>query len=463
MDIFNEVYRKLANWPIDEQIELLQKLLPPQELFARMDGTRFIIRKHGLRIFETSTMLKEAGIPEDDPRNQVFKELRGGLIEKSIPDKLRNIAAKTDTACKQSGAISVWEGSRKAWWVPLAGTSNFKDEIERLIQDFEKTRDEMLIEDYWGVRKEAQKRWSDSSIAAWENLNKLGKTNTGKDEFMQSSIATFDELFPSIADIKEKVHIDLEPVQRALPEKIENILEEVRKAEKEKLMAETALADEQLKLTEIDRQIKEAERRQLEKERRTRDEILLQTIDPQIAQTRELILQVQSSLMRIAQEILTVAEKGGEVSPATMRSWNKRIDALSVFGKGNLRFEDAVERLRSIKDDVKNEGKPSKGVIDAAEKRISLAFQNLEAKADIDINADQIWQLMRGGQAKDALRRLAKIRVDVDNKLGEVDALFQLVSGVAANNELLEEEEIKKVQFESIEEMQEVVGQLPYA
>lgn len=91
MNVFNEVYERLDVLPKEERIQLLQQILPPQELFSRADETRFIIRKHGLRLFQTSALLSQAGIPEDDPRNQVFRELRGGLVDRSITDKLRAI------------------------------------------------------------------------------------------------------------------------------------------------------------------------------------------------------------------------------------------------------------------------------------------------------------------------------------------------------------------------------------
>ena len=148
--------------PQDERIRLLQQLLPPQELFARMDGTRFIIRKHGLHIFDTSTLLTQAGIPEDDPRNQVFRELRGELLERHIPDTLRSIAGRIDTVCCQSGAIQVWEGGRKAWWVPIAATSKYEGSVRAGVGGVEVVCDGWLLR----LRRRAgraEQRWSDSA------------------------------------------------------------------------------------------------------------------------------------------------------------------------------------------------------------------------------------------------------------------------------------------------------------
>lgn len=65
MDVFAEFYEQLDALPKEERVQLLQQILPPQELFSWTDGTRFVIWKHGLGLFH----------PRDDPRSQVFREL----------------------------------------------------------------------------------------------------------------------------------------------------------------------------------------------------------------------------------------------------------------------------------------------------------------------------------------------------------------------------------------------------
>ena len=439
MNIFNEVYARLDALPKEERIQLLQQLLPPQELFARMDGTRFIIRKHGLRVFDTSALLTQAGIPEGDPRNQVFRELRGGLLDRQIPDKLRAIAGRIDTVCARSGAIQVWEGGRKAWWVPIAGTSKFENSVRRVIQEFEETRDRLLLENYDKVRSEAEERWSESCLAAWENLHKLGES-VSRDAFIAASMSTFDNVFPTRNDIREKIHIDLVPVQRPLPEKIEQLLTELREAERQKLDAETAAAREQMRIHSLEAQLKQEEVERIQHERQVRDRLLREALDPQIEQAREILIQAQSSLMRVANEIFSVLEIGGDVSPATMRSWNKRINALSVLAAGDVPLENALNQLKQLQQSTKDPGRSTPEVLEQASERIEQAFINLEQRAAQEVHADQIWQLMRAGRGEEALKRIAEIRSMANNNLNEVDALWKLVSGIAARNELLVEE-----------------------
>lgn len=439
MNIFSEVYQRLDALPPDERIRLLQQLLPPQELFARMDGTRFIIRKHGLRIFDATTLLTQAGIPEDDPRTQVFRELRGGLLDNDIPDTLRAIASRIDKVCSRSGAIQVWEGARKAWWVPIAGTSQFESSVRSVIQEFEEARDRLLLQDYDTVRAAAEQRWSDSCLAAWANLNRLGKT-VSRNAFLTSSMATFAGLFPSRADIRDKIHIDLVPVQRSLPEKIEKLLLDLREVERLKIEAEAAAAQQQMRLHSIEADLREQQAASLRRERLLREQLLREALDPQIEQAREILLQAQSSLMRVANEIFSAVESGAEVSPATMRSWNQRLKTLSVFASGSVPLETALAKLQELKQSARHPHSLSVEALQQVSRRIEQAFIDLERRAAQEIHADQIWQLMRVGRGDEALQRIAEIRSKVSNNLSEVDALWTLVSGVAARNELLDEE-----------------------
>lgn len=378
MNVFDRVYEQLDALPKEERIQLLRQILPPQELFSRTDGTKFIIRKHGLRIFETSTLLTKAGIPEDDPRSEVFRELRGGLVDRKIPDALRAIAARSETVCRRNGAIQLWDGGRKAWWIPLAATSQFEEAINDLIQEFERMRDNLLLDDYESVRAEA--------------------------------------------------------------EKIEKILIDVREAERERLQAEADAAREQIRLIDLDRQLRQAELARIEQERQTRARILRDALNPEIEQAKEIIVQAQASLMRVACEIFRVIESGGEISPATMRSWNKRLEALSVLAIGNVSLEQALSDLKQLKEEIKGETFPDKRKLRAANKKVEKAFQDLERRAALEIHADQIWQLMRAGQGSEALERIAKLRQEATNSLNEVEALWKLVASVAAENEILSEE-----------------------
>jgi len=228
MDVYRQVYERLDALPAEERISLLMEILPPQELFARTDGFRCHIRAFGLRIFETSAMLTEAGIPDSDPRAEVFRTLRGGLIDRKIPNALRAIAAREETVCRRVGAIQVWEGGRRAWWVPLAATSRFESAIGGLIQKFAHTRDRLLLADYHRLRREAEGRWFQASEAAYDNMRSLGRAQgLSRGQFLQRSMQAFRARFPTEMDVREKIRMELVPIDRSLPKAVENILQDV--------------------------------------------------------------------------------------------------------------------------------------------------------------------------------------------------------------------------------------------
>lgn len=436
MDIYQQVYERLDALPKEQRLALLMEILPPQELFARTDGMRCLVRAFGLSIFETSALLTEAGIPEDDPRCEVFRELRGGLVDRNIPNALRAIAARETTVCKRLGAIQIWEGSRRGWWVPLAASSKFEEAVLKLIREFADARDRLLLQDYAAIRRQAGERWRQASEAAYENMLRLGKANgLSRNEFRQRSMGTFEARFPSEDDVTRRIRMELMPLERPLPPKIEMILEDVRTAERQKQEAEAEKTREQKRLLELERHFREEQLRQLEEERRTRERILRQAIDPQVKQAQEIVAQVQASLLKVAKEITDALASGATVSPASRRSWGQRLEALAALAPGNISLERALEDLRDLSKLGAGDGAND---LSEASRSVQTALRDLERRASIEMRADVIWQLMREGQAEEVLRRLAGLRERVTDNLGEVEALWEMVVEVGARNQVLE-------------------------
>ena len=443
MDIYRNVYERLDALPTEERIALLMEILPPQELFVRTDGFRCLIRTFGLRIFETASMLFEAGIPDDDPRTEVFRALRGGLVDEMIPNKLRSIAARERTVCKRVGAIQVWEGGKLAWWVPLAAASKFEEVVENLIRKFSDTRDKLLLEDYITLRLGAERRWSEASEAAYENMQKLDRTwQMSKVDFIQRSLTTFNAKFPDERAIQERVRMELVPIEKPLPETIERILEDVRQAAREKEEAEANRAREQMRLLEVERHLRREKILKLQEDRRARDRILREALDPQIQQAQQIVMQVQASLLRVARQITEAIANGADISPATRRSWNQRLKTMSVLASGNASLERALEDLTCLSN--KKNGTSSKQ-LDATSRNVQIALAELESRASLEIRADQIWQLMREGKAEESLRRVASLRERLGEDLSEVEALWEMVIEIGARNESQIEEELVPV------------------
>ncbi len=436
MDVYTQVYERLDALPKEERLALLMEIMPPQELFARTDGMRCLVRAFGLGIFETSALLSEAGIPEDDPRCEVFRELKGGLIDRSIPNALRALASREATVCRRAGAVQVWEGGRRGWWVPLAASSKFEEAVLRLIKEFIETRDRLLLRDYEAIQSGARERWRQASQAAYENMLHLARANAlSQAEFMARSMGTFEARFPSEDDVVKKIRMELVPLERPLPERIERILEDVRAAERRKQEAEAERSMEQKRLLELEQHFKEEQLRQLEEERRARERILREAIDPQVRQAQEIVAQVQASLVRVAREITTAIAGGAAVSPATRRSWAQRLEALAALAPGNVSLEQALNGLRRLS---KTDAAAARTDFASVDRNVQAALRNLERRASIEMRADLIWQLMKEGRAEEALRRVAGLRERLSDHLSEVEALWEMVMQVGAQNQILQ-------------------------
>lgn len=438
MDMYRQVYERLDALPAEERISILMEILPPQELFTRTDGFRCLVRAFGLRIFETSAMLTEAGIPDSDPRAEVFRTLRGGLIDRKIPNSLRAVAAREETVCRRVGAIQVWEGGKRAWWVPLAATSRFEATVNKLIQRFSDTRDRLILADYPKLRSEAERRWFDASEAAYENMRSLGRAGgLSRGQFLERSMQAFVTRFPTETDVREKIRMELVPIDHSLPEAVENVLQDVREAERTRQEIEAERDREQLRLMEIDRRIREEQLENLQHERRARDRLLREAIHPQIEQAQQVVAQVQASLLRVAKEITTTISNGGDISGATRRSWRQRLSALTALSPGNVPMERALEDLSRLSREGDVE---SSRQIETTARSVQRALSELERRASLELKADQIWQLMREGDGEEALHRIANLRGRLQGDLGEVEALWEMVVEIGARNEVFVEE-----------------------
>jgi len=183
-DLYQEVYKQIANLPSDQVADILKQLLTPQELFMKMDGTSFVMHKYGLRMFEAKALLEEIGIPEDDPRSAIYRSLLGSKIDEYIPKALRAIAAKEETIGKNTGAIQVWDQGVKVWWVPIAATSKFTDAMNGLISEFDTEVNGSLLSCYNEIRQKSVERFEKAAGIAWDDMNKLGKGGVSRSDYI---------------------------------------------------------------------------------------------------------------------------------------------------------------------------------------------------------------------------------------------------------------------------------------
>jgi len=108
-----------------------------------------------------------------------------------------------------------------------------------------------------------------------------------------------------------------------------------------------------------------------------------------------------------------------------------------VFAAGQVPLEEALGQLKQLNQEHQHGQGVDRDALAQAGEQVEEAFRSLEQQAALELHADRIWQLLQAGQAGDALERIAALRARTSSKLEEVEALWTLVAGVAAENDLL--------------------------
>ena len=437
MELNDSFYQTASQLPPDEIEQVLRKILPPARLAMLMDGTLFRISEYGAGLFRIQTVLSEAGIPEDDPRTRMFNGLLGWLIDPAIPNRLRAIAHKQDTIMSQVGAVKTYdEQGRKAWWVPLSVTGAFERRAWDWFAEFEQARDRLLLDPYPEVYRASRERVLHSAEAAWDDLHRLGKTSGMKADYLRQAEAIFTQRFPDPERIRTRIRLAFMPCQAPLPERLEHIYRRLEEKQHEKEAAEveairvrTQKEATQLRLLELDRELKLAERDHLRAEQETRQRLVREAVQPEIEQAQQVVLQVQSRVMRLCQDILNKVQQGLPVSPATRRSWNKTFKELSALTPDHPHL---MEALKSMKDIAQETKAASPRAVDNASRMIGEALTQIERRAAVTLNAEALWQLLQAGQAEEALAQLGSIRGQLTGKLDEVESLYELMTELGA-------------------------------
>jgi len=439
---YQKIYSELAQLPTEELTRLLAEVLPYGEIKARMDGTVVLIHAYGLYRFQSTTDLVELGIPEEDPRSKVFTATMQNMVSENIQNALRNKAAKIRTICKDWGAVEVWEGARKAWWVPVEQFATFTRAVEAHIQEFADLRDRHLIDQYDSLVDAARQNYTDSLEAAYEELtNGSGGAQT-QEEYVSAGLGYFDQRFPTREEIRTDIRMEMAVVSKSLPVEISHKVEALREAEVQALTAEAAASRvktqkeiEQLEIVQIKKQADQERLQLLKEKRRRQEEILLSQMRPEISQMQEAMERIISSTIMLADEIVRGVKSGVEISSAVSRSWNTRLERLAKLAPSNPRLGEAVEALQLLKEDAKAENKSNGFSIQQAEKRVKEGLEELTTNTVFERFANDIFSLLQVGDREGVLTQIHQARAQHSEKLEELENLYQYVVEIMARKE----------------------------
>jgi len=434
MNDYIQLYNDLARLPAPELVQILADVLPIEEIKARMDGTVVLVHAYGLRRFQTTTDLSELGIPEDDPRSKVFTTTMQTLVSEQAQNALRNHASRVKRICRNEGAVEVWEGARKAWWVPVECFDTFTRTVETYVQEFSHLRDRHLLDNYDSLRSEAEMNYIESLKAAYKELSNGNGNPTSQMNYLDDGLDYFDRRFPSREEIRRDIRMEMEIVSKSLPPVIRHKVETLREAEVQALTADAAARRaqasrdiEQMELVQIKKEAEE-ERLQLLKEKRRKQElILLNQMRPEISQMQEAMERITASTTMLADEIIRAATNGAEISSAVSKSWNTRLERLRKLSPSNPRLGEAIEALQQLKEDSTGDSRANKFTIGQAQRRVKEGLEELSSHTVFESFANDIFSLLQNGDREGVLSQIHKARSQHREQVDELENLYQYV------------------------------------
>lgn len=434
LSVFSELYGRLAQLPTEKLAELLEQILPPQEIFARMEGTLFAMHFRGLRMFDLSAELFEAGIEDGDPRAEIFHQLQGGLVERSIMDKGRAIAQREELICKRAKGIMVWDGGKKCWYVPVAATSEFIEATDKLIATYTQFKKEKILDRYDELRRRGGEIVQKAADQAWNSLHQAGNSKVPRSVFMEQAAKLFEDRFPAQGVIESGFVATREARQMDIPEIIKINLQEIREAERklideqvERERKEGDRAGEQMRLLELEVQMQREKERQLEKENELRERILRDAIAPEVEKAKQIVSWFYASVISVGNEILDAARAGKPIHHATRGRWTRMIEAMGAMEQTRS-MREALDALLATSQQAGKETIASAQDVKRIEGLVDKALKDMANRVQIESNAAGLWELVRANKAESRLKEIMRMRDTLQKEDAELEALLELMT-----------------------------------
>lgn len=431
MEILRKVIDRMRLMTPEEQEKLLSSLISPQEIVMRSEGTFMKISTLGLRIFETKSLLSEAGIADSDPRASVYHGIVGSLIDKQITDKLASISARKETAAVNAGAIQGWEQGARVWWVPNSAIENFMNEMQVLQNEYSQVVQD-IYNDYETIRYEAARRVENAAEKAWEEMSYNGTADISEDMFVDQALELFNKRFVGKSELFDRIRIEVRPIRKSLPPVFDAIMDEVKQDNKYISEDEKRYAASQLRISQIQEAFLEEDLGNEVRARQIKREIEMQQYQDNLDMYQEIQLNIQAKILTLADEIVAAASANKKIAPSTFRSWRQRIGQLEELSPNNPSLGKTLEIMHSMASD---DTPITRDDIAVLGKRVFRALDDLNEKTNIEIDANEIFYLAnaRGGSGNEALARVNSIRKNLTRKLDEVDAMSEMIVNCFSN------------------------------
>lgn len=395
MSDFYEVLRQsIINGNEEESKEILRSLVSPSDVKAQQDGALFNIIVRGLSIFNYSSVVKDAGIADDDPRAKKFNTVHGYLIDKHYVNRLQNISAKKDRIAVAAGGIPVMNRNKYLYWVPNKGIGQFKLEMDALQNEYRGVVQE-IYDNYTVIRDKARKITKESAEEVWAQLAKDPKFSYTKDQYVNEALNRFDNDFVKQNELFSKISVEVLLSDKPFHPRLAEILGAVAGKERD----DNEIVTDFFEL--LERQTDNAEEIKKLKESFQSDSAL--------SMSSKVDVEIMKNIGEITNCLETLKEGSQKVSKRRLKSLYDRI----ALHRGNRASLDKVIRMTNsmINGSVTQDG------VDELNRLVLLTLREVESEIDLEGCAAAIAKQAQNGEAREALDQLQELEAGLESRL----------------------------------------------
>ena len=398
-NFYEKLRQEIINGSAQEGEEILRSLVSPADVKSQQDGALFNIVIRGLSIFNYSSVVKDAGISDDDPRAKKFNTVHGYLIDKQYVNRLQNISGKKDRIAVSAGGIPVMNRNKYLYWVPNRGIMQFKNDMDKLQDEYRQVVQE-IYDNYDAIRDKARKIAEDSAAEVWVQLSKDPDFTYTKEQYLKEQLKRFDSDFVKQHELFSKISIEVLRSDKPYHPRIAEILDSCGKPKegKEIITDFFELLESQADNAEEIKNLKES---------------FLN--DSGLSMTSKIDVEIMKNIGQISDCFEELKSNGQKVSKRRLRNLYDRIS----MHKGNRKSLDEVLYMTNS---LLN-GTVSQSDVDELNRMVLVVLREVETELDLEGAAAGIANLARNGEARQALDQIQELEAGLESRLMMAQAM----------------------------------------
>ncbi|MBQ6521143.1 MAG: hypothetical protein IJI14_20740 [Anaerolineaceae bacterium] len=393
-DFYNELRQAIICGNEEEGVSILKSLITPSDVKAQQNGALFNIVVRGVSIFNFSSIVKDAGISEDDPRAKKYNTVHGYLIDKEYVNRLQNISSKKDRIAVAAGGIPVMTRTKYLYWVPNNGIAKFKTEMDALADEYRSVVQEISDNYHW-LRVKAKQITEDSAKTAWDSLSKDPAFTYDRDQYVKDALDRFDKNFVKQNDLFDKICIEVFRSDKQYHPKLAEILEKT---------TSTNANEEDIITNFFD--LLESKTDKSEEVRKLKESFCA---DSGLSVSTRVSVDIMKNVAEIADCLSLLNDSSQKVSKRKLKNLYDRL----AMHRGNNASVDKVIRMTN----AMLNGYVTADGMNELNRLVLTALREVETEVDLEGAASEIARQAKNGEAGEALEQLRELEAGLESRL----------------------------------------------